>query len=417
MNDDSREGWVYSHVGDIVEVKYGKGLKESNRLNGSVQVFGSNGPVGTHNAPLTKGPTVIVGRKGSIGAVHYCPEPCWPIDTTYFIDEFSEAEPEYLAHALRSLNLSDLDTSTAVPGLNRDDLYAQEILLPPLSEQKRIVSELRKLLPQVVGVRERLNRTQATLKRFRQAVLSAACSGRLTEDWRDSHDSLPVSVTSTGEYGELPESWTWKRVAELAISARGSIQSGPFGSNLLHSEFQSTGVLAIGIDNVLDGRFSFGKQHRISSEKYDALKKYTARPLDVLITVMATVGRCCVVPKDIEIAIITKHVYRISCEQKLVNPYFLLNCLRGSAAIQEQIRSEIRGVTRPGINGAILKELLVPLPTLDEQEEIVRRVEALFALADQIEARCAQAKAHADNLTQSILGKAFRGELIPEGLD
>ncbi len=78
------EGWVYCKIGDILKVNYGKGLKEVKRNPGNISVYGSNGIVGQHNIALTKGPTIIIGRKGSVGAVHFSKEPCWPIDTTLF---------------------------------------------------------------------------------------------------------------------------------------------------------------------------------------------------------------------------------------------------------------------------------------------------------------------------------------------
>jgi type I restriction enzyme S subunit len=289
-----------------------------------------------------------------------------------------------------------------------------EIPVPPFAEQCRIVAKLEKLLEKVDACEKRLEKIPLLLKRFRQSVLAAACSGRLTADWRQQN---PVMAKSKGiQHGvdDIPESWQWLLIKELALPVNGAIQSGPFGSNLLHSEFQASGVLAVGIDNVLDGEFSIGKQHRISQTKYESLKKYTARPLDVLITVMATVGRCCVIPLDVEKAIITKHVYRITCNQNLINPYFLMHCLRGSTAVADQINAAIQGVTRPGINGGILKALLIPVPPLPEQQEIVRRVEELFVLADQLEARYKKAKAYTGKLTQSILAKAFRGELVPQ---
>ena len=135
--------------------------------------------------------------------------------------------------------------------------------------------------------------------------------------------------------------------------------------------------------------------------------------LDVLVTVMATVGRCCVVPSDIETAIITKHVYRITADYAVVNPYYLLQCIRGCPAVLAQIQSEIQGVTRPGINGAILKTIKIPLPPITEQHALVRRVESMFKLTEAVEKRVAAATARAEKLSQAILAKAFRGELVP----
>lgn len=302
---------------------------------------------------------------------------------------------------------------TGIPHVDPELFWNMNFPIAPLNEQHRIVAKLEKLLAKVEACQERLNKIPTLLKRFRQSVLAAACSGRLTADWR-KHQQIESSSPSQELTDDLPDSWTWEMIRELASSVKGAIQSGPFGSSLLHSEFQSTGILVIGIDNVLDGKFSSGRQHRISSQKYEALKKYTARPLDVLVTVMATVGRCCVVPADIETAIITKHVYRITINQTIVNPYFLMHCIRGCPAVLAQIQGKIQGVTRPGINGTILKEIRIPLPPIAEQHEIIRRIEALFKSADQIEERYKKAKAYVDRLIQSILAKAFRGELVPQ---
>jgi hypothetical protein len=95
------------------------------------------------------------------------------------------------------------------------------------------------------------------------------------------------------------------------------------------------------------------------------------------------------------------------------SPDFLMQCIRGCPAVLAQIQSETQGVTRPGINGAILKRINIPLPPITEQHEIIRRVEAMFKLADTIEERVTAATARTEKLTQAILAKAFRGELVP----
>jgi type I restriction enzyme S subunit len=184
------DGWALPTLNSLLTVNYGKGLKESLRKAGSVLVYGSNGVVGEHTEPLTAGPTIIIGRKGTVGAVHFSPQSCWPIDTTFFIEEFHSLDPLYLTYGLRTLRLSEHDTSTAIPGLNRDDLYAQQLRLAPLAEQKRIVAKIEELFKQVKASRDRLAKVPKILKRFRQSILAAACSGRLTEDWRAKHPDV-----------------------------------------------------------------------------------------------------------------------------------------------------------------------------------------------------------------------------------
>jgi type I restriction enzyme S subunit len=311
----------------------------------------------------------------------------------------------------------DLAPGSTRRTLTLSGLKKAGIPVPPFAEQTRIVAKARELLAHVSATRERLAKVPAILRRFRQAVLAAACSGRLTADWRAQRISenavSQTDATSHADFPEIPQGWLWLTIDKLSSSLPRSIQSGPFGSNLLHSEFREKGILAIGIDNVLAGKFSTGKQHRISEKKYKELEKYKARPLDVLITVMATVGRCCVVPEDIETAIITKHVYRISPNRELVTPYYLMYSLLGDPTVQSQIQNQIIGQTRPGINGKILKAIAIPTPPISEQAEIVRRVDVLFKLADTIEKRVATGTRMTEGLTRAILSKAFLGELVP----
>ncbi|MBX4963976.1 MULTISPECIES: restriction endonuclease subunit S [Rhizobium] len=137
--------WRAVTFGDICEFKYGKALSAQVRNDGDVAVYGSNGQVGMHDLPLSSGPTIIIGRKGSVGEVHYCDGPNWPIDTTYFIDHSStECDLKWLAYALRSSRIRTLNKAAAVPGLNRNDAYLEPVLLPPLAEQKRIAAILDK---------------------------------------------------------------------------------------------------------------------------------------------------------------------------------------------------------------------------------------------------------------------------------
>src|SRR5947208_3175040 len=97
-NHETPERWALPRVVEILEINYGKGLPEKRRSPGNIPVYGSNGVIGYHSKPLTRGSTIVIGRKGTVGAVHFSLEPCWPIDTTYFIEQFNGLEPFYVYH-------------------------------------------------------------------------------------------------------------------------------------------------------------------------------------------------------------------------------------------------------------------------------------------------------------------------------
>lgn len=124
-------GWAVEKLGQILELKYGKGLKEDNRRSGNIPVYGSNGQVGWHNERLVRGPGIVVGRKGNPGTVVWAPVDFFPIDTTFYVEPTGNIQSMvYLYYALQALNLSSLSADSAVPGLNRNIAYLSDILVP-----------------------------------------------------------------------------------------------------------------------------------------------------------------------------------------------------------------------------------------------------------------------------------------------
>lgn len=137
--------WQTVPLGDAIELAYGKSLPKGSRdKEGPIPVYGSNGITGWHSEAVVNEPTVIVGRKGSAGAVQYVESPCYPIDTTYFVRVRSgfTFNIKFLFYLLLRLDLSRLRTATGVPGLSREDAYRERISFPPIAEQHRIVDLL-----------------------------------------------------------------------------------------------------------------------------------------------------------------------------------------------------------------------------------------------------------------------------------
>jgi len=125
------KGWKLNKLGDVIALAYGKALKASNRMPGNVPVYGSNGPVGLHNEALVKGPGIIVGRKGNPGMITWSSRDFYPIDTTFYVvPKTSLSSLFYLFYALKAQDLPSLSADSAVPGLNRNLAYMNQILVP-----------------------------------------------------------------------------------------------------------------------------------------------------------------------------------------------------------------------------------------------------------------------------------------------
>ena len=136
-------GWHEVTLGRFAPFAYGKGLRSDDRISsGDVPVIGSNGIIGYHDKPLTDGPTIVIGRKGTVGAVYYSPAPCWPIDTTFYITGADSGLLRFRYYVLKSLPLQEMNADSAVPGLNRNDAHASLVRVPVESEQRAIAHVL-----------------------------------------------------------------------------------------------------------------------------------------------------------------------------------------------------------------------------------------------------------------------------------
>ena len=159
-------GWPFVTLGDSLILEYGKPLKAENRIQGPYPVFGSNGIVGYHNEYLTEGPVIIVGRKGSAGAVNFCESPCYPIDTTFFvrIREQQQLDIRFCYYQMLELELDKINIQSGVPGLNRNDAYLKKIALPSLKTQQALVTEIEAEQTLVTANQKLIERMEVKIK-------------------------------------------------------------------------------------------------------------------------------------------------------------------------------------------------------------------------------------------------------------
>lgn len=335
------------------------------------------------------------------------------------------------------------ELGSAVPRLNLEDVRKLVFRVPPLAEQRRIVTKLELLLGKVSSSQRRLSRIPDLLKRFRQSVLAAACSGNLTADWREVNDGNDVSAdfcakiakrrmqawrnqrkakgqsANEAEYPQpaeptnefefdAPASWIKCSMDELtAIITSGSRDWKQY----YRDDGPGTFIMA---QNVRPLRFDRSYRLAVAPPKDDRDRvRSEVLSGDLLVTIVgANTGDVCRVPEKLEQHYVCQSVALMRPVLNETAPFLEL-FLNSTGHGLAQYRKWIYGEGRPHLSFDHLRETAIMLPPLAEQQEIVRRVETLFAFADQIEARLQLAQKHVDRITQSLLAKAFRGELVP----
>lgn len=299
-------------------------------------------------------------------------------------------ESRYLLYFFKCIEpwLSTQGTGSTFKAISGQFIRDLQSPVPPLAEQKIIAEKLDTLLAQVDSTKARLEQIPQILKRFRQAVLAAAVNGHLNK---------------------TAQSNTKKRtLQEVGII----IKTGPFGSALHKSDYISNGIPVINPMHINDGIISPSLSMTISDEKYAELCSWSLQDGDIIVGRRGEMGRAAVVNIG-QSKMLCGTGSMILRTKENIEPRYLELILRSPTAIS-YFNKEAVGSTMVNLNQKVINSLEAYIPNVEEQREIVRRVEQLFAYADTIEKQVNNALARVNNLTQSILAKAFRGELTAQ---
>ncbi|MGF6397346.1 type I restriction enzyme S subunit [Pseudomonas frederiksbergensis] len=309
-------------------------------------------------------------------------------------------DPRYLLQALRShgarmhMESQATGTSESMRNLSQPKLRETPILLAPLAEQKRIADKLDALLIRIDACRRVLDCVPSLLKRFRQAVLTSARSGALTEEWRSG----------------LPPAWPHERAADVCSK----VQSG----GTPREGFSQTGIPFLKVYNIVNQKVSFDyKPQYITHEIHmGSMSKSLAIPGDVLMNIVGPpLGKVAVVPNTYPEWNINQAITLFRPNERISSGW--LYCVLCEGSNIAEIAHETRGSAgQSNISLTQCRNFLLPIPPADEQAEIVRRVESLFVLADTLEAKYKNASAQVEGLIPALLAKAFRGELVRQDL-
>ncbi len=411
MENNLPKGWVELTLKEVVDYKKGKKPKnlQPSEFQDSVPYLDiktiEKGVVGQYADKATSNITneneILVvwdgARSGWVGKAIY-----GAIGSTLMAIKPKEINKEYLFRYLQTQfeYVNSNPRGTGIPHVDPEIFWNIKVPIPPLEEQSRIVDKLETLLEKVATSKSRLEKIPVLLKNFRQSVLTAAVSGEITKQWRNEK----VNTTS------IPS--TWKQMKATDACERIESGSTPKGKPF----FKNEEIPYLKVYNIVNQKVSFNyKPQFIKREIHEKeLKRCKVFPDDVIMNIVGPpLGKVALVTNQFPEWNINQAIVLFRPKEFLL-PEFLYYVLCDGKEIKA-LENETRGSAgQSNISLTQCRVFRFPIPTIDEQKEIIRKVKELFHYADNIEARYQKAKAWFDKIPQAILAKAFRGELVPQ---
>jgi type I restriction enzyme, S subunit len=366
--------------------------------------YGATGQVGYIDDFLFDQPLILLGEDGVPffdplrTKAYQVSGKCWVNNHAHVLQVIEKvADQRYVSAFLNSFDYTGYVSGSTRLKLTQALMKSIPVALAPLNEQKRIADKLDRLLAKVDACRERCDRIPLILKRFRQSVLAAATSGELTEDWRESNNHSPRT------------SWQSLLIGDLVI---GKPRNGYSPKAV---EFE-TKTKSLTLTATTSGRFN-PKHFKYINEIIPQDSHLWLEPEDILIqraNTLEYVGMSAIYNGPPKVFIYPDLMMKCKANSKVITKF--LYYLLSSDDVRSYFRDNATGTAgnMPKINQQTVIAAPALVPPIEEQQEIVRRVEKLFTFADRLESRYQTARAKCDQLTPALLEKAFQGELVPQ---
>ena len=346
---------------------------------------------------------------------------------------------DYMLHFLRLLyvTINSNPRGTGIPHVDPEVFWNLMMPIAPYEEQKRIVAKIEELLPRVNAVRERLIRVKEIMKCFRRSVLAAACSGRLTEDWRENHaqnqagqellehiliqraarlrENSFIQIDKSCSRGRvqlkaLPEGWAWASLDQLSCLVTS-------GSRGWAKHYSAQGPIFIRAQNINKDYLCLDEAVHVDPPVNAEGRRTRVEAGDILITITgANVTKSALVEVDIGKGYVSQHVAIVRPVEIHTGPFLYLWIISPNHG-RAKLTDDAYGAGKPGLNLKNIKDMKIGLPGVEEQKEIVGRAKSLLEQAEKLERRVDVELARTEKMTQGILVKAFRGELVSTGVE
>jgi type I restriction enzyme, S subunit len=449
FTEDLPEGWMLTSVGELFQIVGGgtPSTKNPEYWEGdipwisSADIYGvkkivprrtiNQNAIENSAAHLVPKGSIIVVTRVSLGRIAICDTPIsFSQDCHALIPKTDSVDPEfalfYLSQAVQTFQSQS--RGTTISGVTVKVVSSLPFPLPTLAEQQRIVARIEALLAHIDAARERLSRVPLIMKKFRQAVLAAACSGRLTEGWREENpdvESATVLLEKISlkrekkkiahlknveplidELSDLSENWIWTQLGFITESMKNGVYKTP-------NFYKDDGFPCLRMYNIEDGKIIW-KNIKHMDLTGDEIKMYLLKHNDILINRVNSrelVGKSALITEKIEPCVYESKNIRLRMYNEEIKSQYVVCWLQVNAQKYFNLNAQ-QTVGMASINQDQIASMPIPLPPLAEQHEIVGRVGLLFERADAFDQEVVAASLRCERLTQAVLGKAFRGELV-----
>ncbi len=377
-----KNNWETNKLGKVLKLEYGKPLdKDDRNPNGKYPVYGANGEKTRTDEFYYDKPSIIVGRKGSAGEINLTEKNFWALDVTYFVtfDE-NKYDLKFLYNTLLTLELPKLAKGVK-PGINRNEVYDLEVKIPPLPEQQRIVAILDEAFAAIGRAKENAEKN--------------------LQNARELFDSYLQSV-----FANPGDGWEEKTLGDLCEKITKGSSPKWQGINYV----DAPGILFVTSENVGENRIILTKRKYVEEKFNISDRKSILQVGDVLTNIVgASIGRTAVFNID-ELSNINQAVCLLRCNPEFLHNFYLMYLLN-SPFFKKILHDNEVDNARANLSLGFFSNLVIPVPSLVEQQEIVNKVEAISAETKKLENIYRQKINDLDELKKSILQKAFNGEL------
>ena len=383
------ERWKECKLIDIIELHYGKGLIEQDRKNGNIPVYGSNGIVGYHNEYLVKGPGIIIGRKGSVGEIKYSPLDFFPIDTTYYVSPKKEIDIKYMYYFLLTLRLDEMNSHSAVPGLNRSSVHSINIAIPPLTEQRKIAEILE-------TADKAIEKTDAIIEKYRR-IKQGLMQDLLTKgiDEKGQIRSEETHKFKDSPLGRLPEEW---EVANIGKAGKVITGSTPPTAN---PKYYGDCYLFISPEDITNSKFITDTQKKLSECGFKISRSVLPYSICV-VCIGSTIGK---VAMTKSICTTNQQINSIIPDINIFNPdalfYFVL------FYSQTPLKHEAGLQAVPIVNKSRFSTIKIPLPPLPEQH----RIASVLSQIDEVIEKEERYKEKLERIKQGLMQDLLTGKV------